>query len=68
MTNLDHWLNSPASWVKYSPWEQDGYCDEHGRCWFQQYGQWILAHPGTVENSVCCLPAHINPLSDKTES
>jgi hypothetical protein len=61
MSQLDQLLNSSMSWVKYSPWEQDGYCDEQGRCWFQQYGKWILTHPGTVVNTVTCLPAYINP-------
>jgi hypothetical protein len=61
MNRLDQLLNSPLSWVKYSPWEQKGYCNEQGKCWFQQYGKWILAHSGTVVNAVTCLPAYINP-------
>ena len=60
---IEQLLQRPGlSWVKYSPWERDGYCDTQGRCWFQQYGQWILAHPRSVVNTVCCLPAHINPI------
>ena len=55
-----------SSWVKYSPWEREGYCDEQGRCWFQQYGKWILAHPGSVVNTVRCLPAHALPTSEAT--
>lgn len=52
-----------ASWVKYSPWERDGYCDTQGRCWFrrEQDQSWLLAHPGTVVNAIACLPAHILP-------
>jgi hypothetical protein len=64
MSQLDQLLNSPRSWVKYSPWEQEDYCNEQGQCWFQQYGKWILAHPGTVVNAVACLPGHINPTSE----
>jgi len=55
------------SWVKYSPWEQDGYCDKQGRCWFQQYGKWVLSHPGSIVNTVCCLPAHINPTNEENQ-
>ena len=59
---IEQLLQMPgSSWVKYSPWEREGYCDEQGRCWFQQYGKWILAHPESIANSVCCLPAYVNP-------
>jgi len=39
MTELDQLLNLPLGWVKYSPWEQEGYCDKQAQCWFQQYGK-----------------------------
>ena len=59
---VNQFLSSSLSWVKYVPWERySDYCDEQGRCWFQQYGKWILARPGTVENTVACLPACVNP-------
>jgi len=65
MADLDQLLNSSRSWVKYSPWEEEGYCDEQGRCWFQQYGKWVLSHPGSIVNTVCCLPAYVNPTSEE---
>ena len=64
---IEQLLQMPgSSWVKYSPWEREGYCDDQGRCWFQQYGKWILAHPVSVVNTVSCLPAHSLPATEAT--
>lgn len=60
----EYYLNSLNSWTKYSPWLLDGYCDEQGRCWFQQYGKWKLLKPEDACNTITCLPAHINPLEE----
>jgi hypothetical protein len=60
----EDYLNSLNSWVKYSPWLLDEYCDEQGRCWFQQYGKWKLTKPDDAYNTITCLPAHINPLEE----
>ena len=63
----EDYLNSLKSWTKYSPWLLDGYCDEQGRCWFQQYGKWKLIKPEDAYNTITCLPAHINPLKEPTQ-
>jgi hypothetical protein len=57
-------LLSTQSWVKYKPWERKGYCDDQGRCWFQQNEKWILTDPGAVVNSEWCLPAYAVPPSE----
>lgn len=65
MSDLAHrLLDLPGqSWVKYSPWEQEGYCDSPGRCWFRNEHQqsWHLAHPGEVANVIACLPFYVSP-------
>ncbi len=56
----ESYLKSFKSWTKYSPWLEDGYCDENGRCWFEIMGEWKLIKPEDAYNCVTCLPAHCN--------
>ena len=60
--------------VSERPWEREGWCGEHGRCWFGREdsddwsADWTLATPDAIEEfctytpQTVCLPAHALPL------